>query len=194
MKYWTVTMKVASPHGGADTINYYTGAEAPYIAADRVKKICEAHYRWAEIWVVEECAVHPMLANALDRFMSEEYDADADTVRDSLKPNKEHRISLLYSTVSLRDWKNKRTLTDDLDIQIYLNYLTGAYEIYTAAEWELAYVDGYYTDDELARDFRYLTFDDLYNEYADKVREWWVKHPKELKEWYDEELSEGFES
>lgn len=188
MKNWTVTMKVASPLGGADTINYYTGADAPYIAADRVKKICEAHYRWAEIWVVEECAVHPMLANAIDRFVSEEYEYDADSVRDSLKPNKEHRISLLYSTVSLYDSNTGKPLTDGLDIQIYLNYLTGAYEIYTAAEWELAYVDGYYTDDELANDLRHATFDDMYSEYADKVREWWINHPEELADWEGIEL------
>ena len=196
MKNWTVTFYVPYRLGREKLytkINEYvsaeTGAEAAKIAED---KACEK-YEHPIFWRLDECVVSPTLANALDRFMSEEHENSADDIRDSLKPNEEHRIPILYSTVDLTDWSTNETLADGIDIQVYLNYVTGAYEIFTAGEWELAYVDGYYNDDELADDLRYSSFDSVYSEYADRVREWWMNHPKELYDWYDVTLPDGFE-
>ena len=199
MKNWTVTFRTPSPSVGygLNEVNIYVTSEAPVFAIQEAEiKLNEIGFDadTAEVTAVEECAVSPALANAIEGFLVEEYEQSADNVQDTFKPIQNGcRIPILYTTLDLMD-NDDNYLAEDIEIQIYINYLTGAFEVWTNYNEDIAYIDGYYNDDELAEIMDGATFQGFYDEYAPYVRQWWIDHPDRFKEVYGKEIPEETEA
>ena len=194
MTNWTVLFKTgnADSFGAVDALEYVS-ADYPQAAIEIATRQVESKdYRWTEFWEIAECAVSPVLAEALGDYWSREYDYKPENIMESLKPNRNLRLGIMYTTLDISD-DDGNVLVDDLEIQVYLNYVTGAYEVFTYGDTEKVYTEGYYNDDELAEEIENVSLDEYLYAYGWRVREWWMNHPKELKEAYGATLPEGFE-
>ena len=188
MKNWTVTFRswVTTMNNRFEIwFNEYVTADCE---ADAVTKATErALTRKVQpiFKKIEECSVDPDTARDIDELLSDEYGYDLYAIGETLSKHNPCKIGLLHSTYDLYD-SDDNTIACDLDIQIYLDPSTDEWEIWTAGETALVKTIS-------AKDAPAIGFDEMYMEFGDDIRRWWVEHPEELKDWYDVTLPEGFE-